>query len=177
VTSNSGTGVGQTVSEYSLEYLPPVNPSRIMTAATFGIIVWRKRRMQTLPDKTPPVLAVILPCYNEEMVLPATVEAISVLLQCMTDSGRISPESFALYVDDGSLDATWDIIAYHHRGNPRVHGLKFASNAGIRTPCWRGWQRWPPGLTAPSPLTRTFSASMPSCAIPHIFLMLQRPEA
>jgi glycosyltransferase involved in cell wall biosynthesis len=88
------------------------------------------RRVQTIQSKTPPVLAVILPCYNEEAVLPSTIETIVALLDKMTDDGRISAGSFALFVDDGSLDATWDIIAAHHRADARVRGLKFAGNAG-----------------------------------------------
>ena len=81
-------------------------------------------------SKTPPVLAIILPCYNEEQILPSTMEAIAALLKKMTDAGLVAAESFALYVDDGSLDATWSIIAEHHRKDARVHGLKFAGNAG-----------------------------------------------
>ncbi|MDR2055156.1 MAG: glycosyltransferase family 2 protein [Desulfovibrio sp.] len=86
--------------------------------------------MQTLQSKTPPVLAIILPCYNEEPVLPCTIETIVALLGKMADDGRISAGSFALFVDDGSLDATWDVIAEYHSRDARVRGLKFAGNAG-----------------------------------------------
>ena len=86
--------------------------------------------MQTLQGKTPPVLAIILPCYNEESILPSTIETVVALLEKMTDDGYISAGSFALFVDDGSLDATWDVIAEHHHRDARVHGLKFAGNAG-----------------------------------------------
>ncbi|MDR2745434.1 MAG: glycosyltransferase family 2 protein [Desulfovibrio sp.] len=87
--------------------------------------------MQTAQrSNTPPVLAIILPCYNEESVLPSTIGTIVALLEKMADDGHVSTESFALFVDDGSLDATWAVIAEHHRRDARVHGLKFAGNAG-----------------------------------------------
>ena len=78
----------------------------------------------------PPVLAIILPCYNEEAVLPSTMPAIDALLLEMAGRGEISPESYALYVDDGSMDKTWSVIAEQHDANPRIRGIKFAGNAG-----------------------------------------------
>jgi glycosyltransferase involved in cell wall biosynthesis len=86
--------------------------------------------LQTSQRKTPPVLAIILPCYNEESVLPSTIETVADLLEKMADDGSIAAGSFALFVDDGSLDATWDVIAEHHGRDPRIHGLRFAGNAG-----------------------------------------------
>ena len=86
--------------------------------------------MNALPHKSPPTLAIILPCYNEEAVLPSTIETIDELLQQLTDQERISPDSYALYVDDGSRDKTWAIIEQTHLLNPRVRGIKFAGNAG-----------------------------------------------
>lgn len=86
--------------------------------------------MTTPHIKTPPVLAIILPCYNEEAVLPSTATAITGLLAEMTDKGQIAPESFSLFVDDGSSDATWSIIENLHRESTLVRGLKFAGNAG-----------------------------------------------
>jgi glycosyltransferase involved in cell wall biosynthesis len=86
--------------------------------------------LQTSQNNTPPILAIILPCYNEESVLPSTIETIAALLGKMADDGHISAESFALFIDDGSLDATWDVIAEHHRRDARIQGLKFAGNAG-----------------------------------------------
>lgn len=77
-----------------------------------------------------PVLAIILPCYNEEAVLPTTIPAIEGLLAEMKGRGEIAPESFALYVDDGSIDGTWNRIEERHRENPLCRGLKFAGNAG-----------------------------------------------
>jgi glycosyltransferase involved in cell wall biosynthesis len=86
--------------------------------------------LQTSEDKKPPVLAIILPCYNEEQILPSTIGIISSLLEKLASEGRISDNSFALYVDDGSFDTTWNIIEEHHRNNAQIRGLKFAGNAG-----------------------------------------------
>ena len=86
--------------------------------------------MTVSEKQSPPVLAIILPCYNEEAVLHSTMETIDGLLSDMVEQGRVSSESFALYVDDGSMDATWAIISAAHDANPRIRGLKFAGNAG-----------------------------------------------
>ena len=80
--------------------------------------------------QSPPVLALILPCYNEEAILPATAEAVIGLLIEMANNGHIAADSFALFVDDGSADATWDIIEGLHQKNKHIQGLKFAGNAG-----------------------------------------------
>jgi glycosyltransferase involved in cell wall biosynthesis len=78
----------------------------------------------------PPVLAIILPCYNEADVLPHTIPAIEDFLRDMIQKGRISSESFAFFVDDGSSDATWTLITDAARVTPHVKGLRFAGNAG-----------------------------------------------
>ena len=49
-----------------------------------------------------PLLAFVVPCYNEEETLPHTVEALSSLLEDLKRDGRIAGESFALYVDEQS---------------------------------------------------------------------------
>lgn len=77
-----------------------------------------------------PVLAIIIPCYNEEAVLSSTIPAMGALLREMIEQGRVAPESYALYVDDGSTDETWAVIAKQHKINPRVRGIKFAGNTG-----------------------------------------------
>ena len=54
--------------------------------------------------------AVIVPCFDEESTLPLTHRALSETMRKMIDDGEISPDSFILYVDDGSHDHTWDVI-------------------------------------------------------------------
>ena len=78
-----------------------------------------------------PVLAIILPCYNEEEVLPDSLRQITVLLQQMIETKQVAQESFALFVDDGSTDKTWKIIeAEHVRNAGIIKGLKLGGNAG-----------------------------------------------
>lgn len=77
-----------------------------------------------------PLLAVILPCYNEEEALPGSLAALCPLLQGLAESGKIARESFILCVDDGSEDGTWQVITAAHEADSRVRGLKFAGNAG-----------------------------------------------
>ena len=56
------------------------------------------------------ILAVVVPCYNEEEMLPITFESLRGKLNELIEKGKIAPESFVLYVDDGSKDKTWELI-------------------------------------------------------------------
>lgn len=75
-------------------------------------------------------LAIVVPCYNEEEMLPMTTKSLSGVLDNLIRKGKIAPDSFVLYVDDGSKDATWQIIREHYTDNDRVFGLKLAGNVG-----------------------------------------------
>lgn len=55
-------------------------------------------------------LVIILPCYNEEEILPQTVKKMKSLLGGMIKAGKIAPDSKICFVNDGSRDKTWDII-------------------------------------------------------------------
>lgn len=77
-----------------------------------------------------PVLYLVVPCYNEEEVLPTTMVRLDELLLGMTKENLISPESKAMYVNDGSKDATWSIIRDSAKVNRRVAGVKLAGNVG-----------------------------------------------
>ncbi|GIQ64550.1 putative glycosyltransferase YkoT [Paenibacillus cisolokensis] len=77
-----------------------------------------------------PRLAIVSPCYNEEEVLPETIMRLSGLLTELMDEKLVAPDSFLLFVDDGSSDRTWPLIVESRRHNPLVHGLKLARNAG-----------------------------------------------
>lgn len=80
-------------------------------------------------EKTP-VLAVVVPCYKEEAVLCETHKRLSQLLDRLTAEGRIAPESYILYVNDGSTDHTWSIIKDLHQNTPYACGLNLAANVG-----------------------------------------------
>ena len=78
-------------------------------------------------------LSIVVPCYNEEEVLPETVSRLTALLDRMQASGKIEPESQIIFVDDGSKDRTWELIAVHHQKDPRVRGVKLSGNRGHQT--------------------------------------------
>lgn len=73
---------------------------------------------------------VVIPCYNEEAVLPETVKRLTAKLQELMAAGKAAADSRILLVDDGSKDRTWELIAAFHQENPLVSGLKLAHNRG-----------------------------------------------
>lgn len=75
-------------------------------------------------------LAIIVPCYNEEEVLPQTNLQLCALLNEMIDKRLVSQESYILYVNDGSRDHTWQLIAQYGEASAHVRGLKLAGNVG-----------------------------------------------
>lgn len=75
-------------------------------------------------------LATVSPCYNEEEVLEHSVERLTALFDQMVAEGRISADSFMLFVNDGSRDRTWTLIEQLHRENKYVKGLDLARNVG-----------------------------------------------
>lgn len=77
-----------------------------------------------------PVLSIVIPCYNEEEVLPETIKRLDYLVVELTKDGLISDKSKLLFVDDGSKDQTWSIIYKTGLENVRVKGLKLARNVG-----------------------------------------------
>lgn len=62
-------------------------------------------------NREKPVLYIIVPCYNEEKVLPITSKLFEDKLKELERKGKISEKSRVLYVSDGSRDKTWDIIS------------------------------------------------------------------
>ena len=79
----------------------------------------------------PPVLAVVVPCYNEQEVFPETAKRITALLARLIDTGTISSQSRAWFVDDGSRDGTWALIhAASEASETLVCGIKLSRNRG-----------------------------------------------
>jgi glycosyltransferase involved in cell wall biosynthesis len=72
----------------------------------------------------------VIPCYNEEKVLPKTIKELNLQLHKMIDAGLVDVSSRMLFVDDGSKDHTWQLIEQFHQQNPLVTGLKLAHNRG-----------------------------------------------
>ena len=75
-------------------------------------------------------LWVIVPCYNEEAVLPITAPLFLSELQKMIAEGKISAESRILFVNDGSKDSTWDIICDLSRQDEHYLGISQSRNRG-----------------------------------------------
>ncbi len=76
-------------------------------------------------------LAIVVPCYNEEEVLQIASETLRGVLDDLIAKEKISPESFVLFVNDGSKDRTWELIEEEHEKNPvQIYGLKLAGNVG-----------------------------------------------
>ena len=76
------------------------------------------------------ILAIVVPCYNEEEVLPQTNKQLTALLNGMMRDGLVSEGSYILYVNDGSRDRTWDLIEEYSGNDQHVRGLKLAGNVG-----------------------------------------------
>ena len=76
-------------------------------------------------------LAIIVPCFNEELVIKSTVETLIKVLDKLILKDKISKDSYIYLVDDGSKDRTWDIIEELHLSyGKRVKALKFIRNYG-----------------------------------------------
>ena len=75
-------------------------------------------------------LAIIVPCYNEELCLHTTINRLLEVIQMLVDKGKISAESYIYLVDDGSKDSTWQIISEYHTKTSRVKGVQFIHNYG-----------------------------------------------
>lgn len=75
-------------------------------------------------------LAIVAPCYNEEAVLESSARKFEDLFVRMTAEGLVDPDSFVLFVNDGSTDSTWQIISRLHAENSLFKGLDLAHNVG-----------------------------------------------
>ena len=76
------------------------------------------------------VLYLVIPCYNEEEVLPETTRQLTKKMNDLMRRGLIAQESRIVYVNDGSKDNTWALIERYHRENPLVNGVDLSRNRG-----------------------------------------------
>ncbi len=77
-----------------------------------------------------PILWMIIPCYNEEKVLPITAPLFLNQLETMIDDKKISRESRILFVNDGSSDKTWEIILNLSNSDEHFIGISQSRNRG-----------------------------------------------
>ena len=77
-----------------------------------------------------PILYIVIPCYNEEKVLPITAPMFLKKINDLSAAGKISPDSRVLFVNDGSRDATWKIITDLSKADPHYIGICQSRNRG-----------------------------------------------
>lgn len=82
-------------------------------------------------------LVIVVPCYNEELVLHETTRRLVAVLQSLMERKSID-EGMILYVDDGSKDKTWSIIEMLSKETSLVGGLKLSCNRGHQYALWAG---------------------------------------
>ncbi len=75
-------------------------------------------------------LFIVIPCYNEEEVLPETSGRIREKMRRLISDGKIAADSRVLFVDDGSRDRTWEMILELHRQDSLFSGVKLSRNKG-----------------------------------------------
>ena len=79
-----------------------------------------------------PTLTIVIPCFNEQEVLPFTIERVCIVLDILVEGGKVSCNSSILFIDDGSNDDTWSIIEDAASHDCRITGIL------------PRWQSWPP---------------------------------
>ena len=81
-------------------------------------------------DKTSTVLHIVIPCYNEEEVLPITAPQFLEKIHSLVKAGKISDKSRILFVNDGSSDHTWEIIQNLNKKDEHFIGISQSRNRG-----------------------------------------------
>ena len=77
-----------------------------------------------------PILYIVIPCYNEQAVLPVTAPLFLEKIKSLAAAGKISEESRVLFVNDGSRDDTWKIIKGLSKEDPHYLGISQSRNRG-----------------------------------------------
>ncbi len=77
-----------------------------------------------------PVIAIVVPCYNEEQALPLSVPRMLGILDELSGLHLAAPDSYILLCNDGSRDDTWGVIERLHMSDKRVKGISLAHNKG-----------------------------------------------
>ncbi|MDQ7188892.1 glycosyltransferase family 2 protein [Lactococcus lactis] len=76
------------------------------------------------------ILYMVVPCYNEELVLDETSERLKAKYEQLISNNIISPKSRVVYVNDGSKDKTWEKIQEKYNENPMFSGINLSRNRG-----------------------------------------------
>jgi len=95
-----------------------------------AVVAWRPATATAAGVRPPPVLSIVVPCFNEIAVLAETVRQLTALLDSLLTAGRIAAEPQVWLVDDGSGDGTWALIEQAGQRDGRFRGLKLSRNVG-----------------------------------------------
>ena len=89
-------------------------------------------------EQKKPVLYVVIPCYNEEAVLPETAPVFKEKLSSLVKAGLVSSLSRILFIDDGSRDRTWQILSGLCDSDPAVSAVRLSRNRGHQNALFSG---------------------------------------
>lgn len=76
------------------------------------------------------ILYIVVPCYNEEEVLPETTKRLITKLEKLIKEKKIDSKSKVMYVNDGSKDKTWDLIEEYSKNSKLITGICLSRNRG-----------------------------------------------
>lgn len=85
---------------------------------------------EEIVEQNQAILYLVVPCYNEQEVLPVTAGKLTAKIDQLVKKSVISDQSRIIFVDDGSKDLTWQVISDEHGKNPVVQGYKLSRNRG-----------------------------------------------
>ena len=81
-------------------------------------------------ERSIPRLAIIVPCFNEELCVKDTANELLSVLEDLHKKNKITEDSYIYFIDDGSKDSTWSIIEELNKNNSKIKGTKFIRNYG-----------------------------------------------
>ena len=91
-----------------------------------------------MTSQNPTSLCLVVPCYNEEAILPASAQHFRVALQQLIDAGAASRDSTICFIDDGSSDRTWALIEELSVADSLFTGIQLTRNYGHQHALYAG---------------------------------------
>lgn len=91
-------------------------------------------------NRNNPILYIVIPCYNEEKVLPHTNPMFIEKIESLINNGQVHPNSKVMYVNDGSKDQTWELIQQYAKENSHVVGIAQSRNRGHQSSVLAGME-------------------------------------